>query len=206
MGHFHIRSVCEPFDRPEVGQPAVELVGLAEAMGLVPEEVELRVLDWEAVQGVVGGIARAGIATALAPRLEETHEPAELGALLRRLTAILRENPAPEFEWRRLQKVLPADELSKLVNVSVASVTRYGAGARKTPDVVAARLHFLVRIVHHLEGAYNEVGVRRWFQRPRAALGRRAPAEVLRGEWDPDAEAPLRVLELARSLNDPPAS
>ncbi|MGQ0669492.1 MAG: hypothetical protein ACT4PO_07455 [Actinomycetota bacterium] len=65
---------------------------------------------------------------------------------------------------------------------------------------MAARLHFLAKVVADLLGAYNEFGVLRWFDRPRAALGGRSPAEVLAGDWDPDAEGPLGVRSLARSL------
>jgi uncharacterized protein (DUF2384 family) len=58
----------------------------------------------------------------------------------------------------------------------------------------------LARIVADLRGAYSEVGVRRWFDRPRSALGGRAPADVLAEDRDPDGEGAGRVLELARSL------
>jgi len=201
MARIRIQSVEDPFDRPELGHAATDMLGLADAMGLLREERELRVLGWETVRTAAAAVARAGIATALAPRLASATDPEEATELLHALTEILRESPVPEREWGRLKKLFPSDELARLLGVSATSVARYSSHARKTPDPVAARLHFLARIVRHLEGAYNERGVRRWFQRPRAALEGMAPSQVLTGEWDPDGEGPMRVLGLARSLS-----
>ena len=47
---------------------------------------------------------------------------------------------------------------------------------------------------------YNDIGIRRWFDRKRSALDGRAPAQVLSGEWDPDDPGPARVRALAREL------
>ena len=55
-------------------------------------------------------------------------------------------------------------------------------------------------IVGDLAGAYNEVGVRRWFERKRTTLNGRAPAALLAGDWNPDDSSPQKVRELARSL------
>lgn len=98
------------------------------------------------------------------------------------------------------------EQLSRLVGVSIASLRRYAGGERATPDAVAARLHFLARVVAELRGAYSEVGVRRWFERKRTQLGGRAPAALLKGGWDPDAAGPQEVLALARSLSGSPAT
>jgi hypothetical protein len=65
---------------------------------------------------------------------------------------------------------------------------------------VAARLHFLASVVGDLAGAYNDFGIRRWFERPRTALEGRAPAALLSGPWSPDDVEPQRVRELAASL------
>jgi hypothetical protein len=79
-------------------------------------------------------------------------------------------------------------------------VTRYAGGDRRTPDAAAARLHAIALIVGDLAGAYNEIGVRRWFERPRTALDGRAPAHFLKGDWQPEEPGPQRVRALARSL------
>jgi hypothetical protein len=99
-----------------------------------------------------------------------------------------------------------ADRLAELLGISVASLRRYASDQRPTPDVVAARLHLLARIVAELRGAYSEVGVRRWFERPRSPLGGRPPDAVFSGDWDPDGADAERVLLLARSLSASPAT
>lgn len=201
MHKIQIISVYEPFDRPDLGQAAIQMLGLADAMGVLPSDARIRALDWEAVRVVGRHIAEAGIATGLVPNLEKPSEPKEALELLRAIVRILEENPAPEYEWERLQKLFPNDELGSLLGVSPTSVGRYRSHSRRTPDAIAARLHLLARIIHHLEGAYNDLGVRRWFRRRRTALGDKSPADLLTDEWDPDDKGPQRVLELARSLN-----
>jgi hypothetical protein len=88
----------------------------------------------------------------------------------------------------------------------VASLRRYAGDQRPTPDVVAARVHVIARIVGELRGAYSEVGVRRWFERVRSQLGGRSPEALLSGEWDPDGADAERVLALARSLTASPTT
>jgi hypothetical protein len=83
---------------------------------------------------------------------------------------------------------------------------RYASGSRPTPDAVAARLHFLARVLAELRGAYNDIGVRRWFQRKRTVLRKRSPAQILTDDWSPEDSNPQRVLELARSLALSPAT
>ncbi len=58
----------------------------------------------------------------------------------------------------------------------------------------------VVVVVGDLAGSYNEVGIRRWFQRKRTLLDGRSPAALLKRNWDPDDEGPRRVRALARSL------
>lgn len=77
---------------------------------------------------------------------------------------------------------------------------------RALDRAVPVRLHFLALVVGDLAGAYNEIGIRRWFERKRAALDRRAPAEALTGAWQPDDPGAVRVRELARALVDLPAT
>src|SRR3989337_1114525 len=74
-------------------------------------------------------------------------------------------------------------------------------GWTAAPDDVAGRLHVLARIVGELRGAYNDQGIRRWFERRRTTLNDRTPQELLAGARDPDADGPGAVLAIARSLN-----
>ena len=62
------------------------------------------------------------------------------------------------------------------------------------------RLQFLALVVGDLAGAYNEFGIRRWFERPRKLLGNRSPAQLLDGAWQPEAPGPRRVRRLAAAL------
>ena len=106
----------------------------------------------------------------------------------------------PRFEWNGVARVFGADDLAPLLNVSVSSLKRYQSGERDTPDAIAARLHWLALTVGDVAGSYNDIGIRRWFHRKRERLDGRAPAALLRGEWDPDDEGPTRVRQLAREL------
>jgi hypothetical protein len=156
----------------------------------------------ETIREIAKYIGRAGIATATTTALDnvETPSPDELASLLETMIAALEASPAPKYEWSGLGRVLDADALAALLNVSLSSLKRYQAGDRDTPDPVAARLHYLALVVGDLAGSYNDVGIRRWFQRKRALLDGRAPADLLRGDWDPDDAGPARVRELAREL------
>lgn len=125
---------------------------------------------------------------------------------LRRIGALIEESPLPDTEWPRLLEVLGRDLLAALLGVSASSVARYERGERRTPDEVAARLHVLALVVGDLAGAYNALGIRRWFERPRTALDGRRPADLLAGDWQPDDEGATRVRALAAALVDSPAT
>ena len=106
-------------------------------------------------------------------------------------------SPIPATEWLALQRVLGGDLLARLLCISTVSLRRYLSGARRTPDDVAVRLHALALIVGDLAGAYNDAGIRRWFARPRTALGNRAPVDILTAGWQPDDPEVRQVRDLA---------
>ena len=128
-----------------------------------------------------------------------------LAASLGRVDGMPGESPAPAHEWPALQDLLGLESLAELLGISISSARRYASRARRTPDSVADRLHFLALVVD-LAGAYNDVRVRRWFHRRRSRLGGRAPVELLRGLWRPDDGGPRRVQDLARALGPSPAA
>jgi hypothetical protein len=97
-------------------------------------------------------------------------------------------------------RVFDAEHLAPLLGISVSSLRRYQAGTRSTPDDVAARLHFLALVISDLAGAYNDIGIRRWFQRERTPLDDKTPGALLTGEWSPEGEGPRRVRQLAQAL------
>jgi uncharacterized protein (DUF2384 family) len=125
---------------------------------------------------------------------------------LEHLNIALEESPVPEFEWNRLAEVLGLELLGRLLGISATSIRRYRANARTTPDEVAERLHFLSLVVGDLAGAYNEIGMRQWFERRRSQLDGRTPLDFLKGRWKPTQPGPRRVQDLARQLVASPAT
>ena len=126
--------------------------------------------------------------------------------MLDKINEVLDQSPAPAHEWRALQRVLGLELLARLLGISQSSARRYLSGNRPTPDTVAARLHFLAFVVGDLTGAYNDIGVRRWFDRPRRRLDGTTPAETLGERWSPDDEASQRVRDLARAFLSSPVT
>lgn len=208
MSELRITSVRKPFDDSEVAREAVRALTRAEAMGLLGKRETPDVLDLATIRRVARDMSAAGIASGLVAELDATKasEPRRLAAILRSASEALDASPLPDHEWSRLLVIFGAAELGELVGVSPASVRRYAGGARTTPDGVAARLHFLALVVGELIGAYNEIGIRRWFRRARTALDGRAPAKVLEAGWDPEDSAPRKVRELAAALLASPAT
>lgn len=203
MPKLQIRSIEPPFDEPEATEAAVDVLKAMEAMGLLPGDVDELTLD--VVRSAATRAAEAGIGESAAASLR-SRSTGQVATALRELQQALEGSPAPAFEWPATLELFGAERLAALLGISVASLRRYAAGQRPTPDVVAARLHLVARIVAELRGAYSEVGVRRWFERTRSQLGGRVPGSVLSGDWDPDGADAERVLALARSLSASPAT
>jgi len=199
----------QPFNSPPVAGPTFRVMLRAVAMGLVdavPPRLEqasvLSVLEEISCRN----IARAPIAE-LRAVLAQPVTPSD--DIVRKLVAVahaLEQSPVPDAEWMSLTHTIQVDLLADLLDVSATSARRYARGERDTPDHVAARLHLLAMIVADLLGAYNEIGVRRWFRRTRSLLDGRAPADLLQGEWNPDDAGPVSVRELAASLTSSPAT
>ena len=174
-------------------------------MGLFPAEERIETLDLLSFRRAVRHIHRAGIARNIQLDLTDPHGP-NLERTLEHLNLALEESPAPEFEWNRLGELLGLELLGRLLGISGSSIRRYRANARTTPDDVAERLHFLSLVVGDLAGAYNEIGIRQWFERKRAQLDGRTPLDWLRGRWNPAQPGPRRVQDLARALIASPAT
>jgi hypothetical protein len=190
-----------PLAAPGVRQLAVEAWRRAEAMGLVAPQ-DPRRLDEAAVARLVRRVNDVGLARGRTLRWDNVDVPsaAELASVLRLIIVALEESPVARYEWPAVSRVFEPEQLASLLGISLSSLRRYLAGSRETPDTVASRLHHLALTVGDLAGAYNEVGIRRWFDRPRTALDGKAPAALLAGEWTPDDRGPQRVRALAQSL------
>jgi hypothetical protein len=205
---LQISSVRAPFTSGRLAHEAILALGRADAMGLLPDDQRIDALDLETLRRVMAHVGRAGIGKAIALGLDDgqTDPAARLEHVLEQLNTALEESPAPAYEWHRLVAVLGIELLARLLEISASSVRRYRASARTTPDDVAARLHFLALVVGDLGGAYNDFGIRQWFDRKRAQLGGRTPAELLTGGWTPAAGGPGKVRELARALTAAPGT
>jgi hypothetical protein len=197
-----VRSASEsiPTDAASVRALAVEAWRRAEAMGLV--QTDERRPERPDIAALIRSVRAAGLARGAALRFDNVDAPSvdEIEALLRIVIAALEASPVPVREWPVLGRVFDPDQLASLLGISVSSLRRYASGERETPDEVAARVHGLALIVGDLSGAYNDVGIRRWFDRKRTALDGKAPSALLAGEWNPDDAGPQKVRDLARSL------
>lgn len=200
---IRIATVEAPLNRPNLLGPAIALVRRALAIGLLRDRERVERLDMELLHGIAREAARAGIGHDAALELLGRPGAARLGAAIGRLDHALAESPLPERELAQLSAVLDIDELAELVGTSPVSLRRYAAGTRAVPDDIAARLHWLALVTADLAGAYNRLGIRRWFERPRSQLDGRSPRQVLGRKWDPDGGRAQRVRVLAAALAGP---
>ncbi|HCB03623.1 MAG TPA: hypothetical protein DEQ43_05140 [Nocardioides bacterium] len=176
----------------------------AEYLGLLDATLIVGPLTESRVRSLVNVLAAHGIASTAALRLasptafEVSDE--ELASLLGLVREQVADSPLPESEWKPMREALGDELLATLLDVSATSLRRYAEGERNTPDSVATRLHTLAMITSDLAGGYNEIGMRRWFQRARPQLDGRAPIDLLAGGFDPDSDDVQRVRDLAAWL------
>lgn len=207
MTPIQIQSAEEPFQTARVAHQAATAISKAAGMGLL-EGMEIHRLDLPSLRRVVDRIAEAGIGREVQASLasSESTDAEVMVELLTRLDEALESCPSPKHEWRALEPVFGPELLAQRLGVSPVSVRRYLRGERTTPDGVAARLHLLATLVGDLSGAYNDFGIRRWFDRSRTLLDGRSPAEILSGDWDPAAPEVQKVRALAAALRSSAAT
>ena len=206
MSNLQIQSIRSPFDEPRLASAAMAALSRAGAMGLLYQQITC--LDDSAMQGLQTAMAEAGIGQTVLAELNRLScsDPARLSDLLEQINEALDQSPAPVHEWRILQDILGLDLLARLLRISLSSARRYLSGNHSTPDIVINRLHFLAFVVGDLASAYNNIGIRRWFERRRNRLDGSTTAQALDERWLPDDDGPRRVQELARSLRSSPAT
>lgn len=206
MGNIQIHSVSARYEDAKLLIPLLELYTKADAMGLLPAKPIVE-LSPTTLRVVLKAFQSRGLLGTLQSRLETLLKdpPSERSttdaafALEAVLTAI-DESPAPEKEWTAMRKVFGDDDLAKILNVSASSLKRYAGGDRPTPDDIAERVHWLAMVVAALSGSYNAIGIRRWFDRPRAQLDGRNPRTSLGSHWSPSSSSARKVRDLAESL------
>ncbi len=176
-----------------------------EFSGAAPADVDLEhAITGDAAVAVSNALAERGLPfTPGAPQWDElaslADDPDAFARAVRRLNDQIEMSPQPSGEWTPVIDVLGEAMTAQLIGSSASSVRRYASGARATPQSIAERLHFLALVLADLAGSYNEFGMRRWFTRPRSALGGRRPADLL-GAFDPDGAEASSVAELAATL------
>ncbi len=201
MTLIQVRSVSPPLDRPALTGPAVSLLRRADAVGLLPAGEPVERLDMALLRRIATAASAAGVGQdAAIALLGRPGSDLRLAGLIAQLDAALASSPLPARELAELTRVFDLDGLARLVGSSAVSLRRYLSGARRTPDRLAERVHWLALVVGDLRGTYNELGIRRWFERKRTVLDDRAPRAILAGDWDPTDPEVERVRELAASL------
>ncbi len=171
------------------------------ALGFLDEGERVDRLDLELVRRIALEASAAGIGQdAAVALLRGGNSGSRLAALIERLDDSLAESPIPDRELPGLLRVFDREALAALTGTSSVSLGRYLAGTRKWPVALAGRIHWLARVLSDLAGAYNDFGIRRWFERERTQLGGRSPRQVLGTDWDPASPEVERVRQLAASL------
>ena len=198
MALIQVTTVEAPMDVPALAGPTVALLRRAIALGLLGQDEMVDRLDLQLVHRIARAASNARIGQDVAIALLHGDTPPErLAALIKRLDDALAASPLPDRELPEVLRVLDREQVAELTGTSSVSLGRYQAGARKWPDQLAARIHWLSMVLADLAGAYNEFGSRRWFDRKRSQLGGRSPRGVLVSDWDPADPDVERVRELA---------
>lgn len=207
MNHIQIQSVAEGFDRQGVLQRLLTLMARVSAMGLLPEGQRIERLDDKAFRLVLKSLQACNLISGRSPVLAyitASSRPAvsarEQILALDGLLRVVEESPVPEKEWAAMRDIFGDEELTRLLGISLSSVKRYAVSDRETPMNIAVRLHWLAMIVADLAGSYNELGIRRWFHRPRGQLEGKSPLQTLGKNWDTDSVQARHVRDLASSL------
>ena len=210
MNSILVNANRTPFANRAVAGEAVAVFSRAEAMGLFSSEAcRDSTLGAACFDRLLESLSQAGVARAAvaqyraAQDADRESDTSWLRGWFGNLRDVLEDSPIPEYEWTSAKRYFDNDGLARLLAISPASVNRYASGERATPQGVATRLHWLMLVVGDLLGSYNAFGVRRWFARPRTALGGHSPEDVLisiEGGWTLEQPEVAKVRELARAL------
>ena len=210
MLSIQIKSDSTPTTNLPLQQGLMALFARSAAMGMLPAE-RVTLLDAASLRRLIDELQHWNLlrsaAVDLAPLLLK--DPAELDAQtadrmtaeLAKLVDTLDHSPSPPTEWATMRETFGDEPLARLVGVAEASLRRYAAGSRDTPQRVAERLHWLAMVVADLAGGYNTFGIRRWFERPRAQLQGQSPRQALGDDWGVDDEAAKKLRALAAALS-----
>ena len=202
MAEIRITSIEDRFRTAALQDSALSLLRRASSVGLLPEDSNpIQRLDLALIRGIARQASKAGVGQAAAVGLLEGEvSSSRLLSLIDRLDDAIVESPLPSREIGELARIYGLDGAASLLGVAEVSLRRYLTGLRPTPDEVAARAHFVALVSSDLAGSYNQIGLRRWWDRPRAALDGLSPRKALGTDWNPSSEPARAVATLAESL------
>jgi hypothetical protein len=201
-----IASIERPLSElPRAKALAMVLLARTQAMGLLPPHTPHRVdLDWDLLKAIATVLEENRLAADWSSHLRridpESVDDAAMAEALRAILDSLNASPHPAGEWAPVRETLGDDLTVRLLGISESSLRRYAAGERETPDAVAWRLHAVARIIGSLVGSYNDFGVRRWFERSRAALDGATPSEIIAAADNEDDGRLEKTIQLADEL------
>lgn len=201
MTMLRISSVEDPLRRGGVLEAAMALVRRAAGLGFLSGRPSVERLDLDLIRTIARAASQVGVGSEAAVSLLEAQltDP-RLEALITRLSGALLESPVPSLELSELLRIYELDDVASLIGTSPVSLRRYAAGVRTMPDEIAERLHFLALTTSDLAGSYNELGLRRWWDRERTVLDGHSPRQTLGQSFDPDGANAKAVAALAASL------
>lgn len=210
MPEIRIPSGSAPLANLPLQRGLLALFARSAAMGLLDAE-RVTAIDPASLRRLVDELqhwkllrsATVDLAPLLRERAAELDGPTaeRMTAAVARLLDTLDGSPSPQTEWRTMRATFGDAPLARLVGIAEASLRRYASGRRATPQHVAERLHWIAMIVADLAGGYNDFGIRRWFERPRAQLAGASPREALGHDWGVDDASATKVRALAAALN-----
>lgn len=194
----------------ELGARIHRLYRRAEAMGLLPDQPELASWDPDALaqatERLLDALKGVGIGRSVPEFRSDVirRAPDRYIVYLDEVLDALEDSPSPTSEIQALVRdVFNWEDLSRYTGAAEQSLRRYASGERAAPDDIANRIHWLTGVVADLRAAYNDAGVRRWFQRPRHSFEGRSPSEFLTGSWTPDDEHVARIRDFAARFAQP---
>lgn len=199
MQDIRLESISDPFSESGAGPAAARVIAFAATTGLL-KNVSVRALDMPTWEIVLKRLRDRGIGSTVTTGRRDMRGE-ELSRVIEMIYDAIEASPMPSSEWTSMRALLGDDLLERVLNVSRQSIQRYAAGDRQTPQGVADRLHAVALIASDLAGSYNEFGIRRWFERPRTQLSGKSPVAILKGDWNPEADNPRKVRELAAALS-----
>ncbi len=185
MSMVRLSSTTAPFDTPSVRSAAARLVLIADGLGLLPEDRPIERIDDELIREIARSSLSEGVAPRRSPGHPGRHGGVHLGGSLgcpHRATPgrASPRSPMPRRELTGLLRTYGHESLGRLLGeLACQPASLCDRHPRRARHGRGDRIHFVSLLTTDLAGSYNAFGMRRWWERPRAALEGRSPREAL---------------------------